>query len=86
MDATIPGPPPLRHIAVDSLTNLKGKPTLLIRTDEDVLLWRMTQGYQDFGLFLRRLSESVVGHFLPWVSPNVNEVPEFPTSAEPVVD
>ena len=60
--------PELRAIAVESL-DPADVPTLRIKTDDDVRAWKLTRGYQDYGLFLRRLNESVVGHFLPWTSP-----------------
>ena len=40
-------------------------PTTRIRTDEDVATWKQTTGYKNYMLFLRRLSESVVNHYLP---------------------
>ncbi|EMD33371.1 hypothetical protein CERSUDRAFT_87249 [Gelatoporia subvermispora B] len=56
--------PLLRQVLVSELD--PGQlPVPKIRTDADVEHWKMTQGYQDFGLFLRRLSEAVVGRFLP---------------------
>ena len=64
---------PLRHADVASVPNL---PVLSqkIRTEEDVYAWRRTRGYGDYGLFLRRLNESVVGYFLPWTSPTTYPV------------
>ncbi|KAG8905279.1 Serine/threonine-protein phosphatase 2A activator 1 [Tulasnella sp. 417] len=40
-----------------------------IFVDSDVELWKTTQGYADYGLFLRRLSEAVIGHYLPYNPP-----------------
>lgn len=56
---------PLRAIAVHELLELD-PPVTRIRTDEDVLYWKTTRGYQDFGVFLRRLNESVMGFNLPY--------------------
>ena len=55
--------PPLRQIQVSDLRN--DLPTQRIQTDDDVLYWKTTRGYHDLNLFLRRLNESVVGHYLP---------------------
>jgi hypothetical protein len=41
-------------------------PTLRIRTDADVEVWKSTRGYRDYALFVRMLNESVVGVSLPW--------------------
>ncbi|KAI0763321.1 hypothetical protein BD413DRAFT_583769 [Trametes elegans] len=57
--------PALREVSVSSLHKAE-PPTLRIKTDEDVELWKHTRGYQDYGLFLRRLAESVVGYELPY--------------------
>ncbi|KAH9917275.1 Phosphotyrosyl phosphatase activator [Fomitopsis serialis] len=59
--ATAPDLPLLRAVDIGELVKLD-VPTTKIRTDEDVVYWKRTRGYQDFGLFLRRLNESVVGH------------------------
>lgn len=59
---------PLRYIPPSELDKLP-LPSRKIKTEEDVHAWKLTTGYQDYGLFLRRLNESVVGHFLPWSSP-----------------
>lgn len=66
------GYPPLRCVSTSDL-RLDDTPTLKIRTDDDVHFWRSTRAYQDFGIFLRRLNESVVGYTLPWSEP-LNEV------------
>ncbi|EPS94520.1 hypothetical protein FOMPIDRAFT_1169651 [Fomitopsis schrenkii] len=58
----------LRAIAVHELLELDS-PVTRIRTDEDVMYWKTTRGYQDFGLFLRRLNESVMGFNLPYEEP-----------------
>ncbi|GBE90054.1 Serine/threonine-protein phosphatase 2A activator 1 [Sparassis crispa] len=60
--------PPLRHIAIAELRRAD-IPTKKIHTDEDLVFWKTTRGYQDYGLFLRRLNESVVGYTLPWTEP-----------------
>ncbi|KAI0926334.1 hypothetical protein AcV5_008826 [Taiwanofungus camphoratus] len=62
------GYPPLRCVSTSDL-RLDDTPTLKIRTDDDVHFWRSTRAYQDFGIFLRRLNESVVGYTLPWSEP-----------------
>ncbi|PSS34024.1 hypothetical protein PHLCEN_2v1928 [Hermanssonia centrifuga] len=62
--------PLLRRILISTFSDIDTTPTQKIRTDEDVEAWRLTRGYQDFGLFLRRLNESVVGYVLPWSSPS----------------
>lgn len=74
MSSPHPGLPALRHIPIADVEHLDVLPTQKIRTDEDVELWRRTQGYQDYGLFLRRLSEAVVGYTLPWTSSSQSEV------------
>ncbi|KZT73453.1 Phosphotyrosyl phosphatase activator [Daedalea quercina L-15889] len=66
--AAVPELPPLRAVDVQELVKLD-LPTTKIRTDEDVGYWKTTRGYQDFGLFLRRLNESVVGYDLPYTEP-----------------
>jgi serine/threonine-protein phosphatase 2A activator len=53
---------PLRQI---ELPILQGIPELKIRSDQDVEVWKSTRGYEDYLLFLHRLSESVVGYMLP---------------------
>ena len=65
--------PPLRQIPISEIPRLQ-PPKLRIKLDEDVEVWKQTRGYSDYGLFLRRLNESVVGHFLPY----------DPSSATPV--
>lgn len=56
--------PTLPRIAAATLAEIQ-PPSLRIRTDEDVELWKLTSGYGAYGLFLRRLNESVVGYELP---------------------
>ena len=68
---------PLRHVDASSVSNLPS-PSQKIRSEEDVHAWRLTRGYQDYELFLRRLNESVVGHMLPWTSPTAYPVSFFP--------
>lgn len=74
MSGPQPGLPLLRHISIAAVEQSDTIPTLKIRTDEDVEQWKLTQGYQDYGLFLRRISESVVGYFLPWASSSPSKV------------
>ncbi|KAM5544080.1 hypothetical protein V8D89_002266 [Ganoderma adspersum] len=64
--------PELRAIAVESL-DPADVPALRIKTDDDVRAWKLTRGYQDYGLFLRRLAESVVGRMLPHDVPNPDQ-------------
>ena len=40
-------------------------PMVRIHTDADVETWKRTTGYQIYGIFLRRLNESVAGWSLP---------------------
>ncbi|OCB84783.1 Phosphotyrosyl phosphatase activator [Sanghuangporus baumii] len=56
--------PPLPKVKAEDAKNLEA-PTLKIRTDTDVESWKSTEGYQNYLLFLHRLSEAVVGHVLP---------------------
>ncbi|PCH42685.1 PTPA-domain-containing protein [Wolfiporia cocos MD-104 SS10] len=60
--------PPLRQVFIQDLP-ADNTPATRIRTDEDLEAWKDTRGYQDYGLFIRRLTESVVGYFLPWTNP-----------------
>ncbi|OBZ72019.1 Serine/threonine-protein phosphatase 2A activator 1 [Grifola frondosa] len=64
--------PALRHISLSDLRP-DDAPTPKIRSDEDVEAWKFTRGYQDYGLFLRRLCESVVGYTLPFLDPSLSE-------------
>ena len=68
--------PPLREVSVSSL-DPADTPVLRIKTDEDVEAWKHTRGYQDYGLFLRRLAESVVGYDLPHNDPEPHQVSAF---------
>lgn len=74
--------PELRAVAVESL-DPADVPALRIKTDEDVRAWTLTRGYQDYGLFLRRLAESVVGRMLPHDVPTPDQVririPPYPS-------
>lgn len=45
-----------------------------IRTDADVETWKYTNGYADYSIFLRWLSEAVVGCSLPRTNSNQSEV------------
>ena len=56
--------PLLPEIPVERLSSLV-PPQNRIRTEDDVLVWKTTKGYQNYLLFLRRLNESVVGRVLP---------------------
>lgn len=56
--------PPLPKVSIPNADRLEA-PSLKIRTEEDVTTWKSTKGYQNYMLFLRRLSESVVGRSLP---------------------
>ncbi|KAA1467275.1 Phosphotyrosyl phosphatase activator [Dentipellis sp. KUC8613] len=61
---------PLREVAVaDLVRGHVEAPTTKIKTDADVEYWRHTRGYRDYGVFLRRLNESVVGLSLPFEEP-----------------
>ena len=64
----------LREISLADVARLKSQPTPRIKSDYDVDKWRTTQSYQDYGIFLRRLNESVVGHDLPYTSPGHSQV------------
>ncbi|TFK93785.1 PTPA-domain-containing protein [Polyporus arcularius HHB13444] len=63
--------PSLRRIDVSNL-DPADTPVPRIKTDEDVEAWKQTRGYQDYGLFLRRLAESVVGCSLPYEDPELD--------------
>ena len=71
--ASAGGLPPLRAIPVATL-RADDAPVLRIKTDDDVDAWKQTRGYQDYGLFLRRLAESVVGRTLPHDVPSPDQV------------
>lgn len=65
---------PLRHVSMSLVADLNSPPIQKIRTEEDVHVWKTTTGYRDYGLFLRRLTESVVGYSLPWSSQSPSTV------------
>ena len=67
------GLPPLRAVDVASLRR-DDRPVLRIKTDDDVDAWKRTRGYHDYGLFLRRLADAVVGHALPHAAPEPDKV------------
>lgn len=59
--------PNLREISLSDAAKLSF-PITRIRTDEDVELWKKMPSYRDYTIFLRRLNDSVIGHYLPWNS------------------
>ena len=65
VDVTMASISPLRYISPETLVALHASPTPKIRTDADVEAWKQTQGYSDYSIFLRWLSEVVVGCSLP---------------------
>lgn len=65
---------PLRYISLESLAAMQTWPTPKIQTDADVEAWKQTQGYSDYSMFLKWLSEAVVGCSLPWTNDNQSEV------------
>lgn len=65
--------PPLREIPLSDLLN-KATPVPKIKTEEDVELWKTTRSYSDLGLFLQRLNEAVVGHYLPFTPQSPSQV------------
>ncbi|KAF9456443.1 hypothetical protein BDZ94DRAFT_1292860 [Collybia nuda] len=58
--------PNLREISLLQVPKIEMLPKPRIKTDHDLEVWRKTRSYQDYSLFLRRLNEAVVGHYLPW--------------------
>ncbi|KAL4263905.1 Serine/threonine-protein phosphatase 2A activator [Pleurotus pulmonarius] len=60
--------PDLRRIDITSLKGMP-KPAQKIRFDSDVEVWRSTRSYRDYSLFLHRLTEAVVGQYLPVTNP-----------------
>lgn len=58
--------PRLRKIPLEEVSLLGQLPTTKIKTDDDITFWKSTQSYLDFKIFLTRLNEAVVGHYLPW--------------------
>ncbi|KAG8937262.1 Serine/threonine-protein phosphatase 2A activator 1 [Tulasnella sp. 418] len=63
--------PPLRQVILPHNPTI---PTKKIVTDEDVAHWKASPGYIDYGLFVRRLNEAVVGHYLPYTEPKSDAV------------
>ncbi|KAF5364411.1 hypothetical protein D9758_010690 [Tetrapyrgos nigripes] len=57
----------LRQIHLRDVQNRR-PPEHVIKTDQDVEFWRSARSYKDYSIFLHRLTESVVGVFLPWNS------------------
>lgn len=53
--------PPLEEITTND-GGILDEPSRRIRMEDDVGLWKATRGYQNYLLFLHRLSESSVGH------------------------
>jgi serine/threonine-protein phosphatase 2A activator len=66
--------PELREIAVSEVIGYEELPRPRIRIDHDIETWRKTRSYQDYTIFLRRLNEAVVGHYLPYESPCPSQV------------
>jgi hypothetical protein len=64
----------LRYISTEDLVALQAWPTPKIQTDADVEAWKQTHGYSDYSIFLRWLSEAVVGCSLPRTSNDQSEV------------
>ena len=69
--------PPLRELALSDVLT-KTPPNPKIKTEEDVEIWKTTRGYSDLGLFMQRLNEAVVGHYLPFT-------PQFPSQVNRLV-
>ncbi len=65
--------PELRHWKLPEQPIL---PTNCIKTDDDVHKWKATQGFRDYGLFVGRLNQAVIGKYLPYTIPEgqTNEV------------
>ncbi|KAJ6615654.1 Phosphotyrosyl phosphatase activator [Mycena sp. CBHHK59/15] len=63
---------PLREIPLADVQGLSS-PTLKIQSDEDVEIWRRSRSYLDYGIFLRRLNESVVGVEIPSAESSTSE-------------
>ena len=68
--------PPLREIALSDVLT-KAPPNPKIKAEEDVEIWKTTRGYSDLGLFLQRLNEAVVGHYLPFTPQSPSQVNRF---------
>jgi len=65
--------PPLRDIPLSDVLN-ETLPIPRIKTEEDVEYWKTTRSYDDLGLFLQRLNEAVVGHYLPFTPQSTSKV------------
>ena len=63
----------LRAISLDDLSTLS-LPTHIIQSEHDVDTWKSTRGYKDYALYLRRLSDAVVGYYLPLQEESENKV------------
>lgn len=70
--------PQLRDITLLQVSNYETLPKPRIKTDQDIETWRKTRSYQDYSLFLRRLNEAVVGHYLPWNNTSPSQVTTLP--------
>jgi serine/threonine-protein phosphatase 2A activator len=55
----------LDSLPVDPQPDSSALPSQKIRFDVDIELWKRTSGYQDYMIFLRRLSDAVTGVNLP---------------------
>lgn len=64
----------IRYISPEDLVALQAWPTPKIQTDADVEAWKQSQGYSDYSIFLRWLSEAVVGYSLPRTNNDQSEV------------
>ncbi|KAF9262490.1 Phosphotyrosyl phosphatase activator [Marasmius fiardii PR-910] len=62
----------IRQLSLSDLEEFE-VPSQKIRSDHDIQFWRSTRSYHDYAIFLRRLNESVVGHYLPWSSENPSD-------------
>ena len=65
--------PPLREIRLSDVLT-RAPPTPKIKTEEDLEIWKTTRSYSDLGLFLQRLDEAVVGHYLPFTPQSPSQV------------
>jgi len=63
----------LRQVSLDYLRTTAEGPILHIKTEEDVDTWKTTQSWRDYAIFLRRLTDSVVGYYLPWRPETLSE-------------
>jgi len=66
--------PALREITLTDVCVLGSLPGPKIRTDDDVELWKSTQSYVDYKIFLKRLNNSVIGVSFPWEPENQTQV------------